>query len=158
MPAVIAPLTAIVLVDVVVAVPILVVDVALFLTAIEYPLSAVDAELFNFKVIVTLLAVADAVIVSVAATVNEDPLAVIVVEPCFKVTPLYPAFAVALAHTLVPASITVLAVNAVPVEEEVASYLVVKVAFVALLLMVYATMLALFGDTVPPVAAFFKYT
>ena len=142
----------------VVADPIFVVAVALLLTATVYPLSAVDAELFSFRVIVTLLAVADAVIVSVALTVNASPAAFILVLPCFKIGVLYPVFAVALAHTLVPASITVFAVKAVPVEAEVASYLVVSAAFVALLLMVYAAILALFGDTVPPVAAFFTYT
>ena len=47
------PLTTTVFADVVVAVPIFVVVFSLALTAIEYPLSAVELPPFSFKVMVT---------------------------------------------------------------------------------------------------------
>ena len=146
MPGVIAPLTANVAAVVVVPVKL---DVSLLddvLICTVYPSHAVQLLPSFLNVIVTLFeldTLAPDVIVSVAPTVYDEPLAVIVVDPCFNVALVYPDDATDLAHTLVPANITVFAVNAVPVDSLVESYLVVNVVPVPwLLLTVYDVMFA----------------
>ena len=90
-------------------------------------------------------------IASVADTLNDDPDAVILVDPCFNVTvPVYPVFNVAFAHTGVPASITVVVVNSVSPLAVVVSYFVVNVVPSPCVLDIeYAFIFALLLDIFP---------
>ena len=92
--------------------------VALVLIFTVYPLNAVDATPSFLSVIVTLLfgsaPVTDDSNVVAAFIVCDAPEAVTVVPFFLSVAPVYPLFAVALAHTEVPFNTAVFALRGVP--------------------------------------------